>query len=665
VDLAGQIGEALAYGHRKGVVHGDLRPSNIIIDDTGRARLSGLGVAKDAALNLRYFGRGASNVPYYLAPEQAVDLASTDVRSDIYSLGAMLYHMITGRPPYVGQGSLEVLMRLAQEPLIPAQQIVPELSAPLADLITRMLDAEPEGRPQTITDVLDQLRGAGGAQRVKGAASARPPAATSTGAKAVTASTERVPTPSAPARPAVRDRLAAEAFGERRYTRERFVPRRRSTGATTAMVGLVVGAVLLVILAGFMLSQARSGGQQAQPPVVHNPGQRPVEAPPDETGPEFKAYADARSYADANPDNHDEIAARFKAVFERYPDGQYARLARDKHQEYVIRAARRALAALENKWQSEQEAKGNFVAALDAAEAWARKYAEAGDDVLEDGRRFRQRVATARTDLLSKRALEVEKLVEANNFDGAREKLDELRGSVTEDGAKLIADLTLRIDAAEKTFKEAERVRIEEEKRKQAEEEEKRRQEEAKRALAEAFEKTRGNIARLTASRLFEKALVAAAATKEKFGGTEYGAKRDQIEEALQLYAAFHKLLDAGLKSGKGEPKLPFGGKSRRVVEARGGQVVLDLGEGATMTLPWTNFEAASLAELGRTYVQEKDAASMQGYAVFCALAGAEKEAGEALAKAAELGGKTEAVKAVIEGKLLVPPASEAPKKAD
>ena len=158
MDLARQLAEALSYGHERGIVHGDVRPSNVIIDQHGAARLAGLGVAKDAVLNLRYLGRDASNIPFYLAPEVAVDPARAEARSDIYSLGAVLYHMLTGRPPYSGSGSLELLMRLAREPLVAPEQIDPKLPPELCRLVKAMLTSEPDERPANMAKVIAKLR---------------------------------------------------------------------------------------------------------------------------------------------------------------------------------------------------------------------------------------------------------------------------------------------------------------------------------------------------------------------------------------------------------------------------------------------------------------------------------------------------------------------------
>ncbi len=658
LDMAEQLCEPLAYGHRKGIYHGDLRPSNVIIDEEGNVRLAGLGVAKDAGLNLRYFGRDATEVPYYLAPEQAVDAARTDARSDVYSLGAMLYHMVTGRPPYVGQGSLEVLMRLTQEPLIPPQQIVPEIGSELAQLITDMLSAEPEERPQTIGEVQAKLRNAARLLRVKGAP-AKP--ATAAAGKPVTASAEKVPTPSAPVAPAVRDRKAAEAFGERRYARERFTPRKRSSaGATPVMIGLVLAGIGVIALVWWAV--ANQGGPNVtyrKPP----PKRRRTETIHIDNGkrdPDFKAYAAARVYADNNRGDHAEIAKRWKTVFEQFPESEFAKTARDNYGKAYGREAEEELAKVEKRWTGKNQAESAFRASLKDLEQWRGKYQDlpkwGQESIKERGEKLESGIVAARTDLTTKWTMEVNKFIAGKDFVSARAKLMELRGVVKVEGAQLIADLTKKIDDAEAADKEAKRLAQEEADRKKREEDEKRRKEAARKALAESFDKSRVRIARLVVKRDFEAALIWVAALRRNFKDTEHEDKSNQIEEALQVYAAFHKVVGAGLKAGKGEPRLPFGGKSRLVVGSKGAMVILKIPDGGNIILRWDSFSPADVAAVGLTYVKEKDAASAMGYAIFCSLAGADQVAVKYVEKAEELGAKTAAAKAVIEGKLLVAP---------
>jgi Protein kinase domain len=656
-EMIAQLCEPLSYGHRKAIYHGDLRPSNVLIDESGTVRLAGLGVAKNAALNLRYFGREASNVPYYLAPEQAVDIANTDARSDIYSLGAIFYHMLTARPPYVGQGSLEVLMRLTQEPLIPPQQIVPEVSPQLAKLVTDMLSPEPDERPQTIVEVQTRLRNAVGTLRVKGSA-AKP--ATGGVARPVTASTVKVPTPSAPVRPAIRDRKAAEAFGERRYARERVPQRRRSSSAAPVMIGLVLGALGLVALVWYIVDSQTPETTYAKPnprrelPENRNPRPEPVPVAKD---PDFAAYSAARNFADNNRGDHEEIAKRWKAVFEKFPDSSYAKIARENHKKSYRKSVEGALNKVEKKWIDQNQGKSAFRATLSDIESWRRLYPDLAklglDEVKDRADKLERSVVTARTDHISKRTMDINKSIDARKFAEARTELKELSGIVSEKGAQLIADLTKKIDDAYKAHQEAERLAQEEAERKKREEAARLKKVAARFALAEKFEKARLGIAKPLFKRSFRLALVRATVLRKDFKDTEHSAMAKQIEEALQIYAAFHKVMDAGLKAGKGEPRLPFGGKARRAVGTKGSLVILKIPDGGNIELRWDSFASADVAALGLTYVNEKDAASLMGYAIFCSLVGADEVATRYLQKAEKLGARVAGLKAVLEGNLL------------
>jgi serine/threonine protein kinase len=162
ISIARQVCRGLAAAHAVGIVHRDLKPSNLFLVNRADAKpfvkILDFGVAKlsDGA-QLTRTGM-VVGTPAYMSPEQARGDKSVDERADVYSLGAVLYHMLTGRPPYSGGGSLEVLMRLAQESLVPPEQLDPKLPPALCKLVSAMLAAEPDERPQTMTEDGHRLR---------------------------------------------------------------------------------------------------------------------------------------------------------------------------------------------------------------------------------------------------------------------------------------------------------------------------------------------------------------------------------------------------------------------------------------------------------------------------------------------------------------------------
>lgn len=120
--IMAEICDAVDYAHSQGVLHRDLKPSNVLLDETGQAYIVDFGLAKQASSNVSLTKSGAIlGTPSYMSPEQAAGArGEVGVVSDVYSLGAILYHMLTGRPPFLGASPVDtLLMVLEQDPLVP------------------------------------------------------------------------------------------------------------------------------------------------------------------------------------------------------------------------------------------------------------------------------------------------------------------------------------------------------------------------------------------------------------------------------------------------------------------------------------------------------------------------------------------------------------------
>lgn len=120
--IMAEICDAVDYAHSQGVLHRDLKPSNILLDETGQAYIVDFGLAKQASSNVSLTKSGAIlGTPSYMSPEQAAGArGEVGAVSDVYSLGAILYHMLTGRPPFLGASPVDtLLMVLEQDPLVP------------------------------------------------------------------------------------------------------------------------------------------------------------------------------------------------------------------------------------------------------------------------------------------------------------------------------------------------------------------------------------------------------------------------------------------------------------------------------------------------------------------------------------------------------------------
>ncbi len=138
--------DALRHCHEMGVVHRDVKPANILVDESGRARLADLGLAW-AEVDPRVTGEdGALGTPHYMSPEHAKDAASVDQRSDLWSLGATLFHALTGRPPFVGRSAAEVLAGVLHQRIPDPRSLAPHLSRGMALVLRKCLTREPGKR---------------------------------------------------------------------------------------------------------------------------------------------------------------------------------------------------------------------------------------------------------------------------------------------------------------------------------------------------------------------------------------------------------------------------------------------------------------------------------------------------------------------------------------
>jgi Protein kinase domain len=156
--LALDLLEVLARVHMAGVVHRDLKPGNVLVDQHGRPVLLDFGLAwGDAVVSGRNLPR-AEGTPRYVAPEQLIS-QPTDQRADLYSTGVMLYEALAGRAPHGEGDAWEVLRCKVDLPAPPLRSVAPQVPRDVALVIDRLLERRPEDRPATAVDVIAQLGG--------------------------------------------------------------------------------------------------------------------------------------------------------------------------------------------------------------------------------------------------------------------------------------------------------------------------------------------------------------------------------------------------------------------------------------------------------------------------------------------------------------------------
>lgn len=159
IGIITQVARALAHAHARGLIHRDVKPKNIMINPAGIVKLADLGLARatdDVQLAKSEAGK-AFGTPYYISPEQIRGEIDIDARSDIYSLGATFYHMVTGRVPFDASTPADVMRKHLKEPLVPPDHINTLLSAGVSEVIEVMMAKQKQERYASAEELLTDL----------------------------------------------------------------------------------------------------------------------------------------------------------------------------------------------------------------------------------------------------------------------------------------------------------------------------------------------------------------------------------------------------------------------------------------------------------------------------------------------------------------------------
>ena len=160
--IALDVARGLEFAHGKNIIHRDIKPENVLLTASGVAKLTDLGLCKEmnqpSTLTQAKAGFGT---PYYMPYEQAVSAKAVDGRSDLFALGASLYHWLTGQVPFDGVNSVEVMERKNDGAFIPASLLEPTVPEAVDEILARLLARVPEERYQTASDLIVEIERTG------------------------------------------------------------------------------------------------------------------------------------------------------------------------------------------------------------------------------------------------------------------------------------------------------------------------------------------------------------------------------------------------------------------------------------------------------------------------------------------------------------------------
>ncbi len=170
LEILEEVTEAVDHAHKKGVIHRDLKPGNVLIDKTGHAHLTDFGLAKQVGTESQLTKTGTQlGTPAYMPPEQAAgDIHAIDARSDIYSLGAVLYHMLVGAPPFGGETAMQTMYHVMNTPPDPPRKKNRSIPRDMETICLLCLEKEAEDRYASAEALLEDVKRARSGAPIRG-----------------------------------------------------------------------------------------------------------------------------------------------------------------------------------------------------------------------------------------------------------------------------------------------------------------------------------------------------------------------------------------------------------------------------------------------------------------------------------------------------------------
>jgi hypothetical protein len=153
------VAEAIQYAHAHGTLHRDLKPSNVLLDAADRPRVTDFGLAKQVSTESGVTATGqVLGTPSYMPPEQAAGSREIGAAADVYSLGAILYHLLTGRPPFQGETALDTLLQVRETEPVPPRLLNPKVPPELETICLKCLEKEPRQRYGSAQELADDAK---------------------------------------------------------------------------------------------------------------------------------------------------------------------------------------------------------------------------------------------------------------------------------------------------------------------------------------------------------------------------------------------------------------------------------------------------------------------------------------------------------------------------
>lgn len=158
VNICRQVADALEYAHQRGIVHRDIKPSNLILTENGQVKLTDFGIAhfEDASLTLKTRSGDILGTPAYMSPEQ-ISCKGVDNRSDLYSLGVILYELLVGRRPFAGNNLASLFKAIGDHKITPPIKANPAISMGLNTVILKAIEKDPNRRFQSGAELVAAL----------------------------------------------------------------------------------------------------------------------------------------------------------------------------------------------------------------------------------------------------------------------------------------------------------------------------------------------------------------------------------------------------------------------------------------------------------------------------------------------------------------------------